>query len=125
MDEIDQFVIGRELSAGNVEEGRNLYQLAMKADDPNIRRMAAISWMETEWEFCRADRPAIEGQLSEVQERISDPAAKAIVQRVLKRATAVNQLSKTPAILNIPAKPEANLSLFRRASQLEGPAKLE
>jgi tetratricopeptide (TPR) repeat protein len=71
---------------GDIQEGRRLYELAMKADDPNIRRMAALSWLETEIELGFAGNSAlIRAQLDDAMEKIPDQATKAIAARIRKK----------------------------------------
>lgn len=85
-------------AGGDYAAGRQLYTSATQSNDPQLRALAAIHWLETEWIFFPDARARIAQQLAVTLPRIVEPATRAIAQRVIARTKAEPAEARTPHV---------------------------
>jgi tetratricopeptide (TPR) repeat protein len=68
---------------GNLELGRELYQLALRGASAQERPLVALSFVETEWDFVREARPSMREELQKIVNKIAVPAARLVARRLV------------------------------------------
>ncbi len=69
---------------GNLELGRELYQLALRGAPSGDRAMVALSFVETEWDFVPQARPSMREELKKILDKIAVPAARVVARRLVQ-----------------------------------------
>jgi tetratricopeptide (TPR) repeat protein len=77
--------------AGNLDLGREFYQLALRGASAQERPLVAMSFVETEWDFVPQARPSMREELKKILDKIAVPAARLVARRLMHNSIGADQ----------------------------------